>query len=61
MEAKEIFMEQLKKGNQTKLNFDEEAFNKWFSLADVNNDGSVSFDEAYEFVKSFLMKGGAAK
>ena len=59
MEAKELFMEQLKKSNTTKLTFDEEAFNKWFSLADVNNDGSVSFDEAYDFVKSFLLKGSA--
>ena len=53
-------MEQLKKSNQTKLKFDEEQFNMWFGRADVNHDGSVSFDEAYTFVKSFMMKGPPA-
>ena len=56
-EAKTIFMDELKKGGTTKVVFDEEAFENWFKLADVNGDGSVSFEEAEKFVAGFMMHG----
>ena len=56
-EAKAIFMQELKKTGQSKINFNQEQFDNWFSKADVNNDGSISFEEACTFVQGFYIKG----
>ena len=55
-EAKEIFMDQLKKSGSTLLKFDEAQFEEFFSKADANKDGEISFEEAQEFVKKFMLK-----
>ena len=38
-EAKNIFIEELKKSGETKLNFDQAVFEAWFEKADANHDG----------------------
>eukprot|EP00355_Strombidium_rassoulzadegani_P009905 CAMPEP_0168626734 /NCGR_PEP_ID=MMETSP0449_2-20121227/10806_1 /TAXON_ID=1082188 /ORGANISM="Strombidium rassoulzadegani, Strain ras09" /LENGTH=43 /DNA_ID= /DNA_START= /DNA_END= /DNA_ORIENTATION= len=39
----------------TKIKFDEEEFEKWFTMADVDNDQQITFDEALGFVNKFML------
>lgn len=55
-EAREMFLDQLKKSGSTLIKFDQVQFDKFFSAADTNRDGVISFDEAKAFVKNFMVK-----
>ena len=37
-EAKNIFIEEMKKAGLTKVKFDEAQFEKWFNMADTDHD-----------------------
>ena len=55
-EAKNIFLEEMKKSGLTDDKFDEGQFERWFEMADANHDNQISFDEAVSFVNGFMLK-----
>lgn len=54
-EARPILIDNLKKHRATKLKITDDELNDWFSKADLNNDGVISYEEAALFVDKYFL------